>query len=167
VFYQFWLNTSDESVVDYLKLFTFLPIEEINEIKIEFQTSPGSRSAQKKLAAEVTTLVHGKDSAESAIKVSDILFANGDASVLHSEEKEILLQNAPTYEIISDVTITDVLVNSGLASSKREARTFIESGAVTLGTEKIELSEFQIELSSGGLIPLRRGKKNFVILFKK
>lgn len=167
VFYQFWLNTSDDSVVDYLKLFTFLSLEEIEDIEKEFQTNPGSRSAQKKLAEAVTNLVHGKEATESAIKVTNILFSEGDVDTLSDSEKEVLLSNAPAYEVEDRTNIVDLLVGAKLASSKREARTFIESGAVTFGSDKIDSVEYFVEMEAGGLSPLRRGKKNFVIVYRK
>lgn len=166
-FYQFWFNASDESVVDYLKLFTFLPLQKIAEIEQEFTANPGARSAQKILAHEVTSFVHGEQAAISASKVADILFGGGDISALSSEEKEMLMANAPLHEVTTEASLIDLLVNSGLATSKREARTFIESGAVMFGSEKIESIDHAATVLSGDLIPLRRGKKNFVILYKK
>lgn len=165
-FYQFWLNVSDDSVVDYLKLFTFLSLDEIAQIARDFEQNPGDRSAQKKLAYEVTKFVHGEDITQSVMKVSEILFVGGDISVLNASEKEILLTNAPVYEVTNEKDILDLLVNSKLATSKREARTFIESGAITLNNQKVESVDIAIGFLSGDLIPLRRGKKQFVILHK-
>jgi tyrosyl-tRNA synthetase len=166
-FYQFWFNASDESVVDYLKLFTFLPLQKIAEIEQEFTANPGGRSAQKILAHEVTSFVHGEQAALSSAKVADILFGGGDITALSQDEKTLLMDNAPLHEVTNKTTLADLLVNSKLATSKREARTFIESGAVTFGNEKIENVDYEVDLPAGGLIPLRRGKKNFVILYKK
>ncbi len=164
-FYQFWLNASDESVIDYLKLFTFLPLEEITEIETSFRNNPGSRSAQKILAKEVTAFVHGKEQAASVERVSSILFGEGTVDDLGEQERQMLLSNAPTYELSAPSAITDVLVASGLATSKREARTFIESGAVTLGTVKVVNPDEVVTVEKGTLVPLRRGKKQFTILF--
>jgi tyrosyl-tRNA synthetase len=164
-FYQFWLNASDESVIDYLKLFTFLPLEEIAEIETSFRNNPGSRSAQKILAREVTAFVHGKEQADSVERVSAILFGEGTVDDLGEQERQMLLSNAPTYELSVPSAITDVLVASGLATSKREARTFIESGAVTLGTVKVVNPDEVVTVEKGTLVPLRRGKKQFTILF--
>jgi tyrosyl-tRNA synthetase len=166
-FYQFWFNASDESVIDYLKLFTFLPLEKIAEIEQEFTANPGARSAQKVLAHEVTSFVHGEQAALSSAKVADILFGGGDIALLSSDEKEMLMANAPLHEVSAKASLIDLLVSSGLATSKREARTFIESGAVTFGSEKVEDVDRTVDLLSGDLVPLRRGKKNFVILYRK
>lgn len=166
-FYQFWFNASDESVIDYLKLFTFLPLSKIAEIEHEFSSDPGTRSAQKVLAYEVTAFVHGEQQALSASKIADILFSGGDISALSFEEKQMLMANAPVHEVLSDVPLTQVLVESGLATSKREARTFIESGAVTLGEHKVTDVEHSIVLQADDITSLRRGKKSFVVLFKK
>ena len=166
-FFQFWLNSSDESVIDYLKLFTFLSLEEIGMIEQESTNNPALRSAQKRLAHEVTSLVHGEDTAQAVEKVSAALFGEGDIAHLDGSEKEILLGNAPVYALTAPSTITDVLVLSGLATSKREARTFIESGAVTLGGVKVTNPEDSVMVQKGSLIALRRGKKQFVILWNE
>ena len=163
-FYQFWFNASDESVIDYLKLFTFLSLEHIVTLERDFTTNPGSRSAQKVLAHEVTSFVHGEDAALSAVKVSDILFGGGDIVTLSSDEKKILMEHAPVYKVHADILVVDALVQSGLAKSNREARTFIEAGAVTVGVQRIESVEHCITVSQGDIVPLRRGKKNFIIL---
>lgn len=165
-FYQFWFNVSDESVVDHLKRFTFLPLDKIEEIKQEFERNPGQRSAQKILAFAVTEIVHGKETAEAAQNVSEILFSGRSMDGLSEAEKEILLANAPTTKVSTGSTVVDVLVEAGLASSKREARTFIESGAVCLGNEKITDVERVLakEDFTGNLAILRRGKKQLHIL---
>jgi tyrosyl-tRNA synthetase len=166
-FYQFWLNASDESVIDYLKLFTFIPLSEIEEIATHFKNNPGSRSAQKRLAHEVTTFVHGAVATEAVEKVSSVLFGEGDITSLDEEGKTILLGSAPTCALSESTSITDVLVLAQLATSKREARTFIESGAVTLGSVKVSNPEEMVTVEKGGLLPLRRGKKHFVVLYNK
>jgi tyrosyl-tRNA synthetase len=166
-FYQFWLNVSDESAVEYLKLFTLLPLSTIADIEKEFTLNPSSRNAQTTLAHEVTTFVHGKEAADSCANVSHILFGGGDIATLRADEKIVLVQNAPVFEVHAPQGLVDVLVQSGLATSNREARTFIESGAVTLGTAKIDDVAHVVTLTEGDITPLRRGKKNFVILFRK
>lgn len=165
-FYQFWLNASDESVIEYLKLFTFLSLEEIALIEVSANANRAARLAQKALALSVTTFVHGAEVATSVAKVSEIIFG-GDSNVLSSEEKNILLASAPTFEILETTDIIELLVRSGLATSKREARTFVEDGAVSCGSEKITNVETLITVVSGDAVPLRRGKKNLVILYKK
>ncbi len=165
-FYQFWLNVDDESVLEHLRRFTFLPLEQIEEVKRDFEMNPGTRAAQKTLAFAVTELVHGTEAAAAAQKVSQMLFGEGSLKDLSELEREVLLQNAPVNEVASGTAVVDVLVETGLASSKREARTFLESGAVTVGGEKIEgvdsvLTRAQAE---GGLVLLKRGKRQVCVV---
>ncbi|MCA9356954.1 tyrosine--tRNA ligase [Candidatus Nomurabacteria bacterium] len=165
-FYQFWLNVSDEGVIDYLKLFTFISLEEIQKIKQEFELNPGSRLAQKKLAFAVTELVHGEESAKLVEEVSAILF--GGKSVVNISElgKKVLLENAPTTKVKGGDLVIDVLVATNLATSKREARTFIESGAVAVNDNKvmsIDVVVTEADLHNGIAI-LRRGKKQLCVL---
>ncbi|MFT5037178.1 MAG: tyrosyl-tRNA synthetase [Candidatus Azotimanducaceae bacterium] len=169
IFYQFWLNTSDESVISYLKLFTFLSLEDIAEIEKEFTLNPGVRSAQKRLAEEVTTFVHGNDTAVSVANVSEILFGERSLQELDPEGVEIVRDNAPTLSIQVGTLIVDVLVESNLASSKREARTFIESGAVTINGEKVTGVEAALtdNMFISDIALLKRGKKNLSVLVKQ
>lgn len=165
-FYQFWLNASDESVVDYLKLFTFLPISEIDEIARAFSANPGSRSAQKTLAREVTAFVHGQETARLVEEVTSILFGEEPIASLTEESKKTLLENAPSIRVVAGMALVDVLVESGLASSKREARTFIASGAISLGGTTIMDEQYVLQQSDAtlGIALLRRGKKQFSVL---
>lgn len=165
-FYQFWLNTTDDNVIDFLKRFTFLPLEEIAEIEKEFSANPGSRNAQKRLAREVTTFVHGADNTTSVEKISNILFGGETLETLTEQEADILKANAPTVEVHDGELLLDVLVKSKLASSKREARTFVESNAVELSDTKVADLEQTIDPSqfAHGLATLRRGKKQFCVL---
>lgn len=165
-FYQFWLNVSDESVIDYLKLFTFLSLEDIVAIERDSLVNPSARTAQRILAREVTELVHSEEDAAAAEQVTSVLFGDGDLGSLSEAERKILLENAPTHKVQKDQVLVDVLVDSGLATSKREARTFIESGAVSIGNEKITLSEELLsdEKFNSGLALLRRGKKQMMVL---
>lgn len=167
-FYQFWLNASDESVIDYLKLFTFVELVEIETIERDFELNPGARAAQKKLAFAVTSLVHGNAAAQSAKEVSELLFGGGSVTTVSVEAKEILLQTAPTFETKVGSSLVDVLVAANLATSKREARTFIESNAISLQDEKITDTELVIneEHFTASLALLRRGKKQLCVLIK-
>jgi len=161
-FYQFWLNTSDESVIDYLKLFTFMSLAEIAELEHDFATNPGGRVAQKRLAREVTTLVHGAAVMEPVVAVSNLLFGEGDVAALTEAEQAMLLANAPTYTATLGDSLVDVLVKSELATSKREARTFIESGAVSVDGEKTLSAEAVMD--KAGLTIIRRGKKQLCVV---
>lgn len=160
-FYQFWLNTSDESVIEYLKLFTFLPLEEISQIEREFSADPGSRSAQKRLAFEVTTFVHGEEIAQTVFRVSESLFGTIPLSTLSDDERDMLVHNAPVAHLAAGTPLVDALVQSALATSKREARTFIESGAVQVNGTKVADIEYVLKPDQDGqLMTLKRGKKN-------
>lgn len=165
-FYQFWLNVSDESVVDYLKLFTFLPLEQIDEIEKTWSADPGARLAQKNLAFEVTKLVHGETQAVAAKNVSELLFGNGDIASLNEAELGMVANNAPSISVEEGQLLVDVLVSAELAQSKREARTFIESGAVSLNNLKIDSVEAVLNTESFklGIGLLRRGKKQLCVL---
>lgn len=162
-FYQFWLNTSDESVIDYLKLFTFLSLEEIAAVETRWQEHPGAREAQRTLAQWVTAFVHGAEAAASATRVSEVLFSAAQPSTLEPADVATLKQNAPTHVLSGESDVVTVLCATGLAKSNREARTFIESGAVTLDGEKVTDTTQQIELTAPVAL-LRRGKKQFVVL---
>lgn len=168
-FYQFWLNTADENVVDFLKLFTFLSLEEIAEIEHNFSNDPSSRRAQKILAKEVTTLIHNNKEAERAEQVTKVLFGEDDLGLLDEEERKTLVENAPTYSVESETPLVDVLVEASLATSKREARMFIESGAINLANEKINdvTSVVSEKNFVNNLALLQRGKKQIVVLTLK
>lgn len=164
-FYQFWLNISDTNVIDYVKMFTFLSLEKIAELEQESINNPGARAAQKELALAVMAFVHGDKVTESIVNVTAILFGGGVSTTLSDSEKEMLLESAPHFKLVSAKPLLEVLVLSGLASSNREARTFIESGAVMVGDSKAETVDINITLATGELLILRRGKKNLVVLY--
>jgi tyrosyl-tRNA synthetase len=165
-FYQFWLNASDESVIDYLKLFTFLSLDEIAELEKDAQVNPGARAAQKQLAFSVTTLVHDEAAAVASKNVSDILFGSREVQDISADEIDILLRNAPCIAIKEPEELVAVLVATELATSKREARTFIESGAVSINNQKVLDVGATIgpEWFTNGIALLRRGKKSYSVL---
>ena len=161
-FYQFWLSVEDEKVIDYLKIYTFLSLREIASIEKEQNTDPSARIAQERLAREMTVFTHGEEATESAVRVSGILFQGGALDNLTEADKQVLKENAPVFEASQGRLLVDVLVESGLASSKREAREFIEGGAVTISGEKVTDVDSKVEF--GELAILKRGKKNLVVL---
>lgn len=165
-FFQFWLNTDDESVIEHLKRFTFLPLEQIEQVKRDFEMNPGARLAQKTLAFAVTEIVHGAEAASISQKISGLLFGDSQLETLSEEEAQVLKENAPFYVVELGETIVDVLVNSGLAASKREARTFIESGAVTVSGTALKSADQIIEdiYFANKLAILKRGKKQKIVL---
>ncbi len=165
-FYQFWLNTADENVIDFLKRFTFVSLEEIDHIETDFAANPGARVAQKRLADEVTTFVHGAEQLELVTSVTEVLFGDSSIVDISDEARAILIENAPHCPVTAGGQLVDVLVVSGLASSKREARTFIESGAVSLNGEKVvetDMTFSEVNLQAG-IALLRRGKKQYCVL---
>ncbi|MCA9357738.1 tyrosine--tRNA ligase [Candidatus Kaiserbacteria bacterium] len=165
-FYQFWLNVSDDSVIEHLKRFTFLPLEEIAGIEQVQQENPGARAAQRKLALEVTTLVHGVGAATAAAEVSQILFGGGDVMSLGEVAVAMIIENAPKVTVIHQQSLVEVLVASGLAKSNREARTFIEEGAITINGNKITTVDAVVDRNDAnkGIALLKRGKKQFCVM---
>jgi tyrosyl-tRNA synthetase len=160
-FYQFWFNASDESVEDYLKLFTLLSDDEIQDTMKEQQLHVGTRVAQRRLAYEVTTLVHGAEEASKSQSISEVLFGTGDLSQVDVEE---LKKTAPVCEISGGISLVDALVKSSLATSKREARQFLEDGAVTLNNKKTTDRVLTADDFSSGAALLKRGKRNLCVL---
>lgn len=162
-FYQFWLNVTDDSVNDYLKIFTDISQSELAKLMQEFETDRSSRSAQKYLAYEVTRLVHGKDEADSVVHASDVLF--GDASFLALTPKEIdtLKKELPTVQARD--TLAATIVHAGLASSNSEANRFLVSGAISINGEKW-LDDSKVTFHKGANL-LKRGKNSFAIVEEK
>ena len=163
--YQFWFNIDDESVVAYLKLFTFLSLETIAEIEREHASAPEKRLAQLRLADEVITFVHGNEAAQAAKKVTEVLFGKALITTLSQAELEVVKNNAPKSIVAEGVTLVDMLVATGLATSKREARTFIVSKAVSINEVVIEDSEAVVtKATHGTLCIVRKGKKSRVLV---
>lgn len=163
-FYQFWLNTSDESVIDYLKLFTFLSLDEIAELERTHSENPGARAAQKRLAEEVTGFVHGEEQMRASQRAAAALFGEVPFTELSDDEKAVVIENAPTAAVVLSTPLVDALVESELASSKREARTFIESGAISINGEKVEDVEMVLSGSVGEHLLIKRGKKRLCVI---
>ena len=165
-FYQFWINTSDQDVVKRLKQFTFLSKEETEQVVSEWEQAPHQRLAQKVLAKEITTLVHGKEAYEQALRVTEALFS-GKVQELSLEEIEMGFEGIPSVEINEDTNIIDALVMVKAASSKREAREFIQNGAVLINGVQEKSLEFIISKDNalgGKYTIVRRGKKNYYLL---
>ena len=129
--YQYLINSDDACVIDYLKKLTFLTKEEIENIEKEHNEAPHLRLAQKQLAKEVITFLHGSDEYEKALKMSEVLFS-GNVSDLSANEIEICFKGVPNFEITEDITLIDMLVNNNICSSRREAREFLNSNAITI-----------------------------------
>lgn len=160
-FYQFLLNTADSDVIKYLKYLTFVPVDEINTYVEKVENEPHLREAQKLLAYEVTKFVHGIEAADAVIKTSQCLFT-GDISTLTIEEIEKYFTNIEQYILTNNSNIVDALIEVKLASSKREARSFVEAGSISVGTEKITDLEKVIgsdDAIGGKYMMIKRGKK--------
>lgn len=156
-FYQFWLNTDDESVIDYLKLFTLLSKEEIEAIAENHAINPGARSAQKTLAREVTVLVHGRERTESVMRVTEVLFGGAVIDSLGDEDIDALAAEIPVGSI--GETTVSLLVDAGLASSNGDAKRLLANGAVSLNGEKI-FEDIQIH----EVALIKKGKNNFLLI---
>ncbi len=168
-FYQFWLNTPDSDVIDYLKRLSFRSPEEIMELAKQQEEAPHLRAAQKALAEELTELVHGKDGLANALKITETLFG-GDLRSLSAKELKEGLFDAPKVEVEEGLTLTDVLVTSGIAKSKREARELINGNSIALNGEKVRDTELPINKEvaiENELVVIKKGKKSYtVVTFK-
>jgi len=165
-FYQFWLNTLDADVVDRLKVFTFLTRAEIDEYARLVADEPFRRAAQKRLALEVVTTVHGRAAAEAAIAASDALFGSGDLFALDAETLRAALDELPHATVSAGTPVTQALVETGLVASLSEARRAIAQGGVSLDGAKVEGEDALVSGGlPGGVSVLRRGKKTLAGLF--
>lgn len=156
-FYQFWLNVDDEGAIEYAKVYTLLHREQIEELAAKQQANPGARDVQKTLAYEVTKLVHGEQAAASAQKVTSVLFGGAAFSDLSNDDIDLLANEIPTAGI--GATVVDLLADSGLASSKGEARRLILGGAVSVNGEKI-LDDRTVDQPA----LIKKGKNNFLLV---
>ncbi len=168
-FYQFWYNTDDRDVDSYLKLFTFLPRQEIDALMKTHKKDPSRREAQGKLAIEATTLVHGKPAAHNATAVSAILFSDLDPRSVEPGALDLLAQEIPTARLPSGdgLSLVDAVVQAGLAKSKSEARRAIEQGGIYVNQQRVKDATRQIEASdwlAGTNLLLRKGKKDYALL---
>jgi len=165
-FYQFWLNTSDEEVIDRLKQFTFLTKEEIEAIELEWNENRGNRLAQRRLAEEVTELVHGEAELAKAERITDAVFKN-DINSLNKEEIEEAFKDDNVFETKEDLNIVDFLALSNLASSKSEGRKLVEGGAVSVNSVKVNDIHFVIKKEDaidGTYSFIKKGKKNHALI---
>ncbi|MBR2673366.1 MAG: tyrosine--tRNA ligase [Aeriscardovia sp.] len=165
-FYQFWINQDDRDVVKYLKYFTFISHEEIDELAAKTQEHPEQREAQRRLAQEVTAFVHGEQAMKEAEKISQVLF-NGSLADLTADEVEQAFGKVPSVTIAADkANIVEMLVSSGIEKSKRQAREDISNGAITINGEKITDVNAEIDPSAsfnGRYVVVRRGKRKYTL----
>lgn len=164
-FYQFWINTDDRDVIKFLKYFTFLSLEDIEKIEKEFLDAPEKRLAQKILAEEMTVLVHGREAYEQALHISQALFS-GNVKELSALEIKQGFKDVPSYKVPEDssILLVDLLVESGIVKSKRQAREDLQNGAIYMNGERIQDTAYEIqELDKveKKYIIIRRGKKKY------
>ena len=163
--YQYLINTDDEMVIHYLKVFTFLSKEEIEKIEKEQLQHPESRVAQKALAREIITDLHGKEEFEKAEEMSQLLFS-GNIQKLSVNDLKIGLKDVPHFNITDEMNLVEFLVNHKIASSKREAREWITAGSITVNGERVTDLEFVVSKESAleqTLTIIRRGKKKYYV----
>ena len=160
--YQFFTNVEDSMVIDYLKIYTFLSKEEIEELEKKNNEHPELREAHKALAREIITFLHGKEEYEKAVNLADHLFNNKFAD-LSKKDIEELFGNEDIKEVEANQNILDLVVSLGAASSKREAREFISNGAISINGEKVTDINTIVDNSmfiEDTYIVVKRGKKN-------
>ena len=165
-FYQFWLNQDDRDVVKYLKYFTFLSHDEIDALAEKVKAQPEKREAQRALAREVTTFVHGEDAMHEAEKISEILFS-GDIKELTAEQVEQVFGKMPSVEVSREKqNLVIWLVDNGIEPSRRQAREDVKNGAIRVNGERIQDLEYELDPTAafdGKYVVIRRGKKKYFL----
>lgn len=170
-FYQYWINTDDADVERYLKMFTFLPLDEIAALVAEHTRDPGRRLAQKRLALEVTAWVHGADAAQRAERASQVLFG-GSLADLRDQDLAPLLDDVPSTtipraELEAGLPLVDLLPRVKLADSKSAARRLLEQGGVYVNNVRVDRPDRALgptDLATESMLVLRTGKKSYHIL---
>ena len=166
--YQFWMNVMDADAVRFLKIFTLLPLDEIEEIGKQFEAAPHERLAQKILAREVVTLVHGEKAYKEALNITEQLFAGNIKNLSVKELKQGLL-GVPNYQVNADdnLNIVELLVTAGVVNSKRQAREDVQNGAIYVNGERIQALDYRLtdaDKLENELTVIRRGKKKYFVL---
>lgn len=166
-FYQFWINQSDEDVIKFLKYFTFLSKEEIDQLEQSKEAAPHKREAQKALAENVTRFIHGEDALNDAIRISQALFS-GDLKSLSAKELKEGFKDVPQVELSKDTTnIIDALIETGIGSSKRQAREDVNNGAIYINGERQQDVNYELtdeDKIEGAFTIIRRGKKKYFMV---
>lgn len=163
-FFQFWINAEDAKVGEYLRLFTFLPVDEIDTLLAQHQANPGLRAAQRRLASEVTALVHGQAEVDDVVAASSALFGRGDLAGLSEGTLTGALQEAGGVELAAAdrPTITDALVATGLVESRSAARRAVADGGAYLNNVRVEDADLELGPDAqlaGGWVVVRKGKR--------
>ena len=166
-FYQFWINQSDEDVIKFLKYFTFLGKEEIDRLEQSKNEAPHLREAQKTLAEEVTKFIHGEDALNDAIRISQALFS-GDLKSLSAKELKDGFKAVPQVTLSNDTTnIVEVLIETGISPSKRQAREDVNNGAIYINGERQQDVNYALapeDKIDGEFTIIRRGKKKYFMV---
>ncbi|HBI3341788.1 TPA: tyrosine--tRNA ligase [Staphylococcus aureus] len=166
-FYQFWINQSDEDVMKFLKYFTFLGKEEIDRLEQSKNEAPHLREAQKTLAEEVTKFIHGEDALNDAIRISQALFS-GDLKSLSAKELKDGFKDVPQVTLSNDTTnIVEVLIETGISPSKRQAREDVNNGAIYINGERQQDVNYALapeDKIDGEFTIIRRGKKKYFMV---
>ncbi|MBO2761445.1 tyrosine--tRNA ligase [Staphylococcus aureus] len=166
-FYQFWINQSDEDVIKFLKYFTFLGKEEIDRLEQSKNEAPHLREAQKTLAEEVTKFIHGEDALNDAIRISQALFS-GDLKTLSAKELKDGFKDVPQVTLSNDTTnIVEVLIETGISPSKRQAREDVNNGAIYINGERQQDVNYALapeDKIDGEFTIIRRGKKKYFMV---
>ena len=180
-FYQFWLKVADADVYKFLKYFTFLSIEEIDAIEAKDKASGTKPEAQRILAEEMIRLIHGEAALQAAQRISESLFAEDQSSLTESDFEQLALDGLPAFEVSDGLNVVEALVKTGLASSNKEARGFVNSKAVLLNGQAAELNNpnhaaerpddayllTDAHKRFGKYTIVRRGKRNHALLVWK
>src|SRR5262245_39199302 len=171
-FYQFWLNTDDRDVIAYLKFFTWLSQEEVDQLEQSARTAPEEREAQRRLAREVTAMLHGESELEKAVRASEVLFGK-EISGLSVDQIVDIFADVPSTEIAKSriesdgFTLGDALVVAGLAPSKGEAKRLVQGGGVALNNVREDDPRKSISVSDfidGQVLVLRKGAKHYHLI---
>ena len=166
-FYQFWFNTADNDTISAIKKFTFLEKEEIEKLEESLAKEPHLRLAQKALAEELVKIVHGEAALESALNITKALFS-GNIKELTLDELKVAVKGMPKAQLPKeDINIVDFLVESGVVTSKRQAREDVNNGAISINGDKVTDLAFTIDNSSrleDSFTVVRRGKKNYKLV---
>ena len=164
-FYQFWLNTPDADIIDYLKRLSLRSPEEIMALEEDMKAAPEKRNAQKALAEELTRIVHGEDGLAKAIKITETFF-KGSITDLTAEELKEGLSDAPKTAVEDGVLLIDALILAGISKSKRDARTLIQQGSIQVNGEKVQDLEFALTIDAAfdhEFSIVKKGKKNWFV----
>lgn len=166
-FFQFWLLTSDNDVYNFLRLFSFKTLEEINDIEKHDKESGKRPIAQQILAEELTAIVHGQDALNSVLRINEALFSSDFSKLNLIDLIQLKNDGLPFFEIKNDTSLIDALVISKLATSKRQARDFVTSGAISFNGHKLQDLDFNLNIKNtllDNFIILKRGKNNFSLI---